>query len=154
MKQNYEVFELISLASLFLFLSEQVEWMWTGELVNWLFYYFPGFTANLASFFILRECGKYNIIFHIFNNVYPWLIRVAQDCQGWSNICCLLVHLFTSVFWRHGIFFENRLPMAPRPPSGWWWEAAPFLPLGWWWEAAHPLMSLLARGFNLLKFTT
>ena len=81
-------------------------------------YYFPGFTANLASFFILRECGKYNIIFYIFDNVYPWLIRVAQDYQGWSSICCLLVHLFTSVFWGHGIFSENRLPMAPRPGRG------------------------------------
>ena len=90
-----------------------------SESGNSFCYYFPGFTANLASFFILRECGKYNIIFYIFNNVYPWLIRVAQDYQGWSSICCLLVHLFTSVFWGHGNFSENRLPMALRPDVAW-----------------------------------
>ena len=49
----------------------------------------------------------------------PDLIRVAQDYQGWNSICCSLVHPFTSVFWRHGIFFENRLSMALRPLFHW-----------------------------------
>ena len=55
--------------------------------------------------------------------------------------------------WEAAPFLPNQLTVRGGP-SSWWWEAAPFLPLGWWWEAAHPLMSLLARGFNLLKFTT
>ena len=32
----------------------------------------PGFTANLASFITVRLFGKYNIIFYMFNNIYPW----------------------------------------------------------------------------------
>ena len=106
---------LCLLISLCFFWVNKIERKWTGALGNWFSYYFPGFTANLASFNTLGKCEKSSLSFEKGIIYTPGLIRVTQYYQRCNCMSCSLVHPFTCVFRRDGFFSWNGLSMARRP---------------------------------------